>query len=269
MSRDLLPEYGWRKMGLANHKVVSSLWVTLFSVNRFWVNLDATYPRGSWTLLCLASGVGLVVNWKSSKTMLRCLGREELFRSNKFQVPSPLRLAHHLLGLAALRTFLLQPSLPELSLEDLCGPHIAFLSMSAFGSVSKLIPVKLFKFSSFLLVVPFLYGVIFKFRQGHAETSAGICNGTSCTKLTNVLWICSEIPPCLWLGKIFSAPSIFFDPGISERERQRRKESNRISTKINFAAWLVEVQPVFSFSSSDRNSCSDDELVLVRSPITF
>ena len=49
--------------------------------------------------------------------------------------------------------------------------------MSAFGSVSKLIPVKLIKFSSFLLVVPFLYGVIFKFRQGHAETSAGICNG--------------------------------------------------------------------------------------------
>ena len=29
--------------------------------------------------------------------------------------------------------------------------------------------------------------------------------------------------------------------GISESERQRRKESNGISTKINFAAWLIEV----------------------------
>ena len=30
--------------------------------------------------------------------------------------------------------------------------------------------------------------------------------------------------------------------GISKSERQRRKESNSISTKINFAAWFVEVK---------------------------
>ena len=155
--------------------------------------------------MCLTSGVGLMVNWKSSKTMLRCLGREELFRwlplqqvSSPFplnhsytlmklvrigilfrthqKTPVPffiLLLARHLLGSAALRTFLLQTSLQELSWEDLCGPHIASLSMSAYGSVSQHIPVKLVKFSSFLLVVPLLYGVIFKFRKGHAETSAG------------------------------------------------------------------------------------------------
>ena len=29
--------------------------------------------------------------------------------------------------------------------------------------------------------------------------------------------------------------------GISESERQRRKESNSLSTKINFWAWIIEV----------------------------
>ena len=32
-----------------------------------------------------------------------------------------------------------------------------------------------------------------------------------------------------------------YDPGISESERQRRKKSNKISTKINFFAWTIEV----------------------------
>ena len=32
-----------------------------------------------------------------------------------------------------------------------------------------------------------------------------------------------------------------FDPGISDSERQKRKESNGISTKINFFAWTIEV----------------------------
>ena len=38
------------------------------------------------------------------------------------------------------------------------------------------------------------------------------------------------------------------EPGISESERQRRRESNRISTKINFAAWLIEVPAGFDAS---------------------
>ena len=32
-----------------------------------------------------------------------------------------------------------------------------------------------------------------------------------------------------------------YDIGISESERQKRKESNKISTKINFFAWTIEV----------------------------
>ena len=47
--------------------------------------------------------------------------------------------------------------------------------------------------------------------------------------------------PQQWLDRIM-------DPGISESERQRRKESNRISTKINFAAWLIEVPACFEAS---------------------
>ena len=35
----------------------------------------------------------------------------------------------------------------------------------------------------------------------------------------------------------------FIEPGISESERQRRNESNQISTEINFAAWIIEVPP--------------------------
>ena len=33
---------------------------------------------------------------------------------------------------------------------------------------------------------------------------------------------------------------MFLSPGISDSERQRRKESNKISTKINFFAWTIE-----------------------------
>lgn len=47
--------------------------------------------------------------------------------------------------------------------------------------------------------------------------------------------------PQQWLDRIM-------DPGISESERQRRKESNKISTKINFAAWLIEVPACFEAS---------------------
>jgi len=125
--------------------------------------------RGAWTLLCLASGIGLMVKWKSSKSMLRCLGREELFRFSN------------------LEDFLV-PALSSGS--ELSGPFYS--------------PIRLFINIcqwSFLLVVPLLYGVIFKFRKAHDETIIG----------------------------------------ISESERQRRNESNRISTEINFAAWLIEV----------------------------
>ena len=31
-------------------------------------------------------------------------------------------------------------------------------------------------------------------------------------------------------------------PGISEEERQRRRESNKLSTRINFVGWILEVE---------------------------
>ena len=34
---------------------------------------------------------------------------------------------------------------------------------------------------------------------------------------------------------------ICLSPGINETERQRRKKSNRLSTKITFIGWLIEV----------------------------
>jgi len=35
---------------------------------------------------------------------------------------------------------------------------------------------------------------------------------------------------------------MFLSPGISDSERQRRRESNKISTKINFFAWTIEAK---------------------------
>ena len=35
---------------------------------------------------------------------------------------------------------------------------------------------------------------------------------------------------------------MFLSLGISDSERQRRRESNKISTKINFFAWMIEVK---------------------------
>ena len=62
----------------------------------------------------------------------------------------------------------------------------------------------------------------------------------------------------LWRHPVrWSFPSDFWDfflfvwSGISEDERRRRKESNILSTKINFFAWLFEVPfPVFLFDVS-------------------
>ena len=49
------------------------------------------------------------------------------------------------------------------------------------------------------------------------------------------------IPPSLMV--LFQLNQKFNNlKGISKSERQRRKESNSISTVINFAAWLVEVK---------------------------
>ena len=54
------------------------------------------------------------------------------------------------------------------------------------------------------------------------------------------------------------------DPGISESERQRRKESNRISTKINFAAWLIEVP--YSFNASQLSDTKEDAKLFLFGP---
>ena len=47
--------------------------------------------------------------------------------------------------------------------------HMPLVGQSVFSQIL----AKHFKSRSFLLVVPLLYGVIFKFRKAHAETSIG------------------------------------------------------------------------------------------------
>ena len=71
--------------------------------------------------------------------------------------------------------------------------------------------------SLFVIIVPCLYGAIFRFRKKHTITTQG--------KLSN-----------LKHGKKQQITQ-----GISESERERRKQSNLLTTKINFLAWLIEV----------------------------
>ena len=66
----------------------------------------------------------------------------------------------------------------------------------------------------FVLVVPTLYGIIYRFRKKHTTTS---------------------------LGWYLLRTGMFLSSGISESEREQRKQSNIFTTKINFLAWLIEV----------------------------
>ena len=85
----------------------------------------------------------------------------------------------------------------------------------------------------FILVVPALYGNIYRFRKKHSTTTLGWC----------------------WSG--YLRTSWYISLGVSESERERRKQSNILTTKINFLAWIIEVifqlylnQKLFSSSSS-------------------
>ena len=64
--------------------------------------------------------------------------------------------------------------------------------------------------------MPLLYVALFRFRRAHDVTV---------------------------LGKPHSS-SICFDSGISDVERQKRKENNKLSTQIIFMAWVFEVGQV-------------------------
>ena len=71
--------------------------------------------------------------------------------------------------------------------------------------------------SSFVLIVPCLYGAIFRFRKEHTITIQGRVSDLKHGRNKQITL------------------------GISESERERRKQSNLLTTKINFLAWLIEV----------------------------
>ena len=70
-----------------------------------------------------------------------------------------------------------------------------------------------------MVLVPVLYARIFWFRKTHDARTRGGNNRK--IKAYNMYF--------------------FLFLGISEMERKRRIESNSISTKINFIAWVLEV----------------------------
>ena len=99
-------------------------------------------------------------------------------------------------------------SAPDLGMElrgSLTSPKRLFFNVSVWA---------------FVVLVPLLYARIFWFRKTH---DARIGGGTV-RRFRNCVF-------CLILG-------------ISETERKRRIESNSISTKINFFAWLLEVKSI-------------------------
>ena len=72
---------------------------------------------------------------------------------------------------------------------------------------------------AFVLFVPAMYGAIFRFRKNHTTRTQGWYQLRG-----------DEINLNCISGQ-----------GISESERERRKQSNLLTTKINFMAWVIEV----------------------------
>ena len=69
-------------MGLETHKVTkreSDLCKHLTDYKNYFLEVDVVLFRVTLAVLCFGSGVGLMVKWSSSKSMLRCMGKEELF----------------------------------------------------------------------------------------------------------------------------------------------------------------------------------------------
>ena len=69
-------------MGVETHKVTKrkSGFVNISPITRIrFFEVDLVLFRVTLAVLCLGSGVGLMVKWSSSKSMLRCMGKEELF----------------------------------------------------------------------------------------------------------------------------------------------------------------------------------------------
>ena len=129
---------------------------------------------------------------------------------------------------------------------------------------------------SFLFVVPALYGAIFKFRKMHTISIQGIFSISlsvlyfTAYSMENyfgmaacILLIFDRIIATFYIKAFLFGPlpdlSMWqmimqtnklqsFYSGISELERQKRRQSNSLSTKINFLAWTIEVRTFLRLS---------------------
>ena len=150
VSGHLLPEYGRGKVDLENHKgyLDSSL-----PSSRSWSDsqLEVKQVHAEMSRQGRVVQVASVQQFWSPfspvRTGIMLIGAHQKTALSPFSIAC-LRISHSqagsagsspsdfLLGLAALRTFLPQPHLQELSWEELSGPLSAFSPMSAYGSIT-------------------------------------------------------------------------------------------------------------------------------------
>ena len=160
-----------------------------------------TFVQRSLFLSSFATGIFVAAS-RSSITFLRCLDREEVFRWSDNQK-----------GFGELSACFRH------NLSNFYAPvksHGAELQ-GPLWHPQRLFP-NIVNFA-FVLFVPAMYGAIFRFRKNHTTRTQGWCQ----------------------LRKLKINRSYISGQGISQPERERRTQSNLLTTKINFLAWVIEV----------------------------